>query len=54
MIITWILNTVTDDISDGLSYVTTAQEIWNELLERFFGTNGHRVYQVLKDIHGLE
>lgn len=54
MIITWILNTVSDDISDGLSYVTTAQEIWNELRERFSGTNGHRIYQILKDIHALE
>lgn len=37
MIITWILNMVADDISDGLNYVTTAQEVWNELKERFSG-----------------
>lgn len=54
MIITWILNTVADDISDGLNYVINAQEIWNELRERFSGTNGHRIYQILKDTHALE
>ena len=54
MIITWILNTVADDISDGLSYVTTAKEVWNELLERFSGTNGYRIYQILKDTHGID
>ncbi|KAL8154730.1 hypothetical protein AgCh_000185 [Apium graveolens] len=35
MIITWILNTVADDISDGLSYVTTAQEICVDFHDTF-------------------
>lgn len=34
MIITWILNSVTDEISDGLNFVNTAGEVWNELKER--------------------
>lgn len=54
LVITWILNTVADEISDGLNYVTTAKEVWLELAERFSGTNGHRIYQVLKDTHSLE
>lgn len=54
LVITWILNSVAEDISDGLNYVTTASEVWIELRERFSGVNGHRVYQVLKDIHSLE
>ncbi|XP_074322946.1 uncharacterized protein LOC141659910 [Apium graveolens] len=54
LVITWILNSMTDDISDGLNYVTTAEEVRNELRERFSGVNGHRVFQVLKDIHNVE
>lgn len=54
LVITWILNSVADEISDGLNYVTTAREVWTELHERFSGVNGHRIFQVLKDIHSLE
>lgn len=54
LVITWILNSVVDDISDGLNYVTTAAEIWTELAERFSSVNGHRVYQLMKDIHSQE
>ncbi|XP_074327234.1 uncharacterized protein LOC141665151 [Apium graveolens] len=39
---------------DGLNYVTTASEVWNELAERFSGISGHRIYQVMKDIHTIE
>lgn len=53
MIIMWILNSVTDDTSDGLNNVTTAAEVWQELHERFFGTNGHRIYQIMKEMHSL-
>lgn len=54
LVITWILNSVADDVSDDLNYVTTAAEVWRELHERFSGTNGHRVYQIMKEMHSLE
>ncbi|XP_074324283.1 uncharacterized protein LOC141661198 [Apium graveolens] len=54
LVITWILNLVADDISDGLNYVITARKVWSELRERFSGLSGHSVFQVLKDIHSLE
>lgn len=54
MVISWIMNSVADDISDGLNFVTSAKEVWNELHERFSSINGHRVYQVLRNIHCLE
>lgn len=54
IIITWILNSVADDISDSLNFVTTAKDVWNELHERYSGVNGHRIYEVLKSIHNLE
>lgn len=54
MIISWILNTVSDEISNGMDFVNTAQEVWEELSGQFSSINGHRVYQVLKDLHALE
>lgn len=54
MVISWILNTMSDEICNGMDYVNTAQEVSNELSEQFSSINGHRVYQVLKDLHALE
>lgn len=54
MIISWILNTVSDEISLGMDFVNSAEDLWNELHEQFASINGHRVYQVLKDLHALE
>lgn len=46
--------TVSDEISNGMDFVTSAQEMWTELHDQFSSVNGHRVYQVLKEIHALE
>ncbi|KAL8109930.1 hypothetical protein AgCh_025868 [Apium graveolens] len=54
LVITWILNSVVDDTLDGLNYVTTASEAWDKLREYFSGVSGHRIFQVLKNIHSLE
>ncbi|XP_074377154.1 uncharacterized protein LOC141718674 [Apium graveolens] len=54
MVISWILNTVSDEISNGMDFVTSTQEMWEELHGQFSSVNGHRVYQVLKDTHALE
>lgn len=54
MVISWILNTISDEINNGMDFVSSAQEVWEELHEQFSNVNGHRVYQVLKDIHTLD
>lgn len=43
MVISWILNTVSEDISNGMDFVSYAKELWDELMEQFSSTNGHRV-----------
>lgn len=45
LIITWIFNTVAEDISDGLNYVTTSSEIWNELHERFLVSMDIKIFK---------
>lgn len=37
-----------------MDYVNSAKAVWEELHEHFSSVNGHRVYQVLKDLHTLE
>lgn len=54
IVISWILNTVSDEISTGMNFVTSAQKMWTKLHDQFLSVNGHRVYQLLKEIHALE
>lgn len=54
MVLSGILNTVSDEISNGMDFVNSAKKVWDELTDQFSSINGHRVYQVLKDIHALE
>ena len=54
MIITWILNTVSDDISNSMNYMHSAYDVWNELNERFSAVSGHKIYEVQKDLFRLE
>lgn len=54
MVISWIFNVVTDDISNSLNYVVSAHTVWKELSERFSNIDGHRVFQLEKDLHRLE
>ncbi|XP_074346437.1 uncharacterized protein LOC141685223 [Apium graveolens] len=35
MVITWILNTVSDDISNSMNYMDSALDVWTELNDRF-------------------
>lgn len=54
MVITWIMNTMSDEIKNGMDFVISAQQIWEELRYYFWSVNGHRVYQVLRKLHALE
>lgn len=49
MLISWILNTVSDKISNGMNFINTDQKVCEELNDQFYSVNGYRVYQVLKD-----
>ncbi|KAL5541850.1 hypothetical protein UlMin_009560 [Ulmus minor] len=35
MVMSWILNVVTKNITDSIMYISNACDIWNDLLERF-------------------
>nr|GEW88456.1 cysteine-rich RLK (receptor-like protein kinase) 8 [Tanacetum cinerariifolium] len=50
MIISWVLNTVTDQISNNLSSVHSASALWKELQQHNSQLDGHRIYQLANEI----
>lgn len=54
MVITWILNTVSDDISNSMNYMDSAFTVWTELSERFSAVSGHKYYETQRDLFKLE
>ncbi|GJU12062.1 uncharacterized mitochondrial protein-like protein [Tanacetum coccineum] len=54
IIISWILNTISEQIGDNLSFVNSATSLWNELYEHYSQLDGHRIYQVSNDIVQLK
>ncbi|XP_022030833.1 uncharacterized protein LOC110931759 [Helianthus annuus] len=50
MVISWILNTLSHEIRGSVIYYATAQQLWNDLSERFGQSNGARLYQLQKSL----
>ncbi|KAE8669122.1 Detected protein of unknown function [Hibiscus syriacus] len=49
----WILNSVSKDITVSLLYHTTAAEIRKDLVERFQQSNGRRLFQLKNKLNDL-
>ncbi|KAL2904788.1 Serine--tRNA ligase [Bienertia sinuspersici] len=54
MVISWILNSVSDDIKKSVMFMNDAYEIWNHLETRFSVTNGARKYSINKQIYEIK
>lgn len=54
MVISWILNTLSDQISNSLNYVHSASDLWNELQEHYSQLDGHRIFQITTDVKQLK
>ncbi|KAI4345046.1 hypothetical protein L6164_012214 [Bauhinia variegata] len=44
IIMKWILNTLSKDIAESLIYISTTQEMWLELMDRFEQSNGTLIF----------
>ena len=53
MILSWILNSLDQDIADSVIYSDTAHDIWEDLKERFSQSNVPRIFQIQRDIASL-
>ncbi|XP_071688078.1 uncharacterized protein [Rutidosis leptorrhynchoides] len=54
MIISWLLNTITDQIGNSLSYINSAAALWKELQEHYSQLDGHGIYQLANEISQLK
>ena len=54
LVISWIMNTVSDSIADSILYIESATEIWKQLEKRFAVSNGARKYKLNKDVYNLK
>jgi hypothetical protein len=50
MVLSWILNSLSKEISSSVIYLDTSIEVWKDLKERFSQGNGPRIYQLQKAI----
>ncbi|KAD5961517.1 hypothetical protein E3N88_12990 [Mikania micrantha] len=50
MVISWILNTLSRDISESVIYTETASQLWKELNDRYGQPNGAKLYQLQKNL----
>ncbi|XP_059315403.1 uncharacterized protein LOC132066014 [Lycium ferocissimum] len=53
MVISWILNSLSRDISESVLYYANAKDIWEELEARFGQSSGARLYQLQKELSDL-
>ncbi|XP_060190761.1 uncharacterized protein LOC132620054 [Lycium barbarum] len=54
MVTSWILNSLSKDLSDSLQYVNNAKELWEELEDRYDQENGAKLYPHQQEINDLE
>nr|GEW21672.1 cysteine-rich RLK (receptor-like protein kinase) 8 [Tanacetum cinerariifolium] len=54
MLISWILNTVSEQICNNLTFINSAYALWNELYEHYSQLDGHRIYQLANEIVDLK
>lgn len=50
MVISWILNSLSKQISKNIVYITIAREIWLELEERYRQSNSPQLFQFQKEL----
>ena len=53
MVISWILNSVSKEISTSIIYAHSGREIWIDLRERFEQSNGPRIFQLRRELMNL-
>nr|XP_009781423.1 PREDICTED: uncharacterized protein LOC104230341 [Nicotiana sylvestris] len=53
MVISWILNSISKEITDSVEYASDTFELWKELEDRYEQTNGAILYQIQKEINDL-
>ncbi|GJZ38513.1 cysteine-rich receptor-like protein kinase 8 [Tanacetum coccineum] len=54
IVISWILNTISEQIGNNLSFINSTSALWNELSEHYSQLHGYKIYHVTNDIINLK
>lgn len=54
MVVSWLLNAMSKDISDAFVFSKSAKALWDELKQRYGESNGPMIYQIERDIAGYK
>ncbi|XP_021603170.1 uncharacterized protein LOC110608265 [Manihot esculenta] len=52
MVVSWLLNAISKDISDAFVFCKNAKVLWDELKQRYEESNGPMIYKIERDIAG--
>ncbi|XP_019231650.1 PREDICTED: uncharacterized protein LOC109212458 [Nicotiana attenuata] len=53
MVISWLLNSLSRDIAESVIYSQTAEELWNELEERYGQADGTKLFQLQRELNNI-
>ena len=53
IVIAWLMNSVSKEISSSLLFGESAAKIWTDLNERFQQSNGPRIYQLKRELTNM-
>ncbi|CAL8165888.1 unnamed protein product [Prunus armeniaca] len=53
MVVSSLLTSLEPDVADSVIYLSTAHEIWDDLLERFSQNNVPHLFQINREIASL-
>ncbi|XP_016479561.1 uncharacterized protein LOC107800834 [Nicotiana tabacum] len=50
MVLSWLLNSLSKEIADGVLYSQSAKDLWSDLEDRFSQINGANLFQLQKEL----
>ncbi|XP_070018352.1 uncharacterized protein [Nicotiana sylvestris] len=53
MVIAWLLNSLSKDIAESVIYSQTAEELWNELEQRYGQADGTKLFQLQRELNNI-
>lgn len=53
MVLSWLLNSISNEIRDVIVYFSTSKEMWDDIAIRFTQVNIPRIFQLKKDLTSL-
>ncbi|KAH0730677.1 hypothetical protein KY285_001589 [Solanum tuberosum] len=53
MVLAWLLNSLSREIAESVIYSQTAEDLWNELEQRYGQTNGAKMFQLRRELNNI-